>query len=79
MACGCPVAAYRNSSVLEVVDGAGQLVEDGDAEALGHAAASMAADPERWRRAGLERAKSFSWRKAALETIKAYENVYRSA
>ena len=75
MACGCPVAAYRNSSVLEVVDGAGQLVNDGDPEALGQAAASMAADPERWRRAGLERAKSFSWRKAAEETIKAYEAV----
>jgi glycosyltransferase involved in cell wall biosynthesis len=79
MACGCPVAAYRNSSVLEVVDGAGQLVDDGDAEALGRAAASMAADPERWKRAGLERAKSFSWRKTAQETIKAYENVLRNA
>jgi glycosyltransferase involved in cell wall biosynthesis len=75
MACGCPVAAYRNSSVLEVVDGAGQLVDDGDAEALGHAAASLAADPEPWMRAGLERAKSFSWRKAAEQTIKAYEQV----
>jgi glycosyltransferase involved in cell wall biosynthesis len=75
MACGCPVAAYRNSSVLEVVDGAGQLVDDGDAEALGRAAASMAADADRWSRAGLERAKSFSWRKTAQETIKAYEAV----
>jgi glycosyltransferase involved in cell wall biosynthesis len=75
MACGCPVAAYRNSSVLEVVDGAGQLVDDGDAEALGRAAASMAADPDRWSRPGLERAKSFSWRKTAQETIKAYEAV----
>jgi glycosyltransferase involved in cell wall biosynthesis len=79
MACGCPVAAYRNSSVLEVVDVAGQLVDDGDPEALGHAAASMVADPERWRRAGLERSKSFSWRKAAQQTIKAYENVARRA
>jgi glycosyltransferase involved in cell wall biosynthesis len=79
MACGCPVAAYRNSSVVEVVNGAGQLVDDGDAEALGHAAASLAAEPERWRQAGLERAKLFSWRKAAQETIKAYENVVRSA
>jgi glycosyltransferase involved in cell wall biosynthesis len=79
MACGCPVAAYRNSSVLEVVDGAGQLADDGDAEALGRAAASMAADPERWKRAGLERARSFSWRKTAQETIKAYEKVVAHA
>jgi glycosyltransferase involved in cell wall biosynthesis len=77
MACGCPVAAYRNSSVLEVVDGAGQLVQDGDAEALGHAAASMAAAPDPWRRAGLDRAKSFSWRKAVEQTIGAYEAVLR--
>ena len=75
MACGCPVAGFRNSSVLEVVDGAGQLVEDGDAPALGQAAASMAAAPDRWRRAGVERAKSFSWRTAARETIAAYESV----
>jgi glycosyltransferase involved in cell wall biosynthesis len=75
MACGCPVAAFRNSSVPEVVGEAGLLVDDGDAEALGRAAASMAAEPDRWRRAGLERAKAFSWRKAARATIAAYESV----
>ena len=78
MACGCPVAAYRNSSVEEVVDGAGQLVEDGDPGALGHAAADMAAAPDRWRRAGLERAKTFSWRTAERETVAAYESVWRA-
>jgi hypothetical protein len=35
----------------------------------------MCAEPERWRRAGLERAKGFSWRKAARKTIAAYESV----
>ena len=77
MACGCPVAAYRNSSIFEVVDGAGQLVADGDADALGRAAADMAAAPDRWRRGGIERAKGFSWRQAAKETISAYESVLR--
>jgi glycosyltransferase involved in cell wall biosynthesis len=77
MACGCPVAAYRNSSLPEVVDGAGELVADGDADALGRAAAGLSADPERARRAGLERAKAFSWRKTARETIAAYESVHR--
>lgn len=75
MACGCPVAAFRNSSLPEVVGEAGVLVEDGDAEALGRAAAGMIGEAERWRRAGLERAKAFSWRKAARETIAAYESV----
>ena len=75
MACGCPVAAYRNSSVQEVVGGAGDLVEDGDADALGRAAAKLLAEPERARRAGLERAKAFSWRKTARETISIYESL----
>ena len=77
MACGCPVAAYRNSSLPEVMDDAGVLVADGDADALGRAAAELIGAPERTRRAGLERAKAFSWRKAARETVAAYESVMR--
>jgi glycosyltransferase involved in cell wall biosynthesis len=77
MACGCPVAAYRNSSLPEVVAEAGVLVADGDAEALGRAAAELIADPERVRGAGLERAKMFSWRKTAHLTIAAYESLLR--
>jgi len=77
MACGCPVAAYRNSSLPEVVDAAGQLVDDGDAEALGRVAAALCAKPDQARRAGLERARAFSWRKTARQTIEAYESVAR--
>jgi glycosyltransferase involved in cell wall biosynthesis len=73
MACGCPVTAYRNSSLPEVVDEAGELVGDGDAEALGRAAARLCANPQRARAAGLERARGFSWRKTARETISTYE------
>jgi alpha-1,3-rhamnosyl/mannosyltransferase len=73
MACGCPVAAFRNSSVPEVIGDAGVLVDDGDAEGLGRAAAGLIEEPGRWRRAGLERAKAFSWRKTARQTIAAYE------
>lgn len=75
MACGCPVASYHNSSLPEVVGDAGRLVDDGDAEALGKAAAAMASDPEPWRRAGLQRARSFSWAKAARETISVYKSL----
>jgi len=77
MACGCPVAAFRNSSIPEVVDDAGMLVEDGDGEALGDAAAAMIRDPDRWRRAGLQQARKFSWDSTARETISAYESVLR--
>ncbi len=75
MACGCPVAAYRNSSLPEVVGEAGMLVADGDAEALGLAAAGMIGERERWGRAGLGRAKGFSWRKTARQTIAVYESL----
>ena len=77
LACGCPVAAYNNSSLPEVVDGAGELVEDGDADALGRAAAALASKTERPWRAGIERANTFSWRKAARATISAYESLLR--
>ncbi len=77
MACGCPVAAYRNSSLPEVVDKAGDLVDDGDAEALGQAAAKLCANPDRARKAGLERARAFNWRKAARQTIAAYQALLR--
>ena len=77
LACGCPVAAYRNSSLPEVVDGAGELVDDGDADALGRAAARLAAITERPWPPGLERARQFSWRKAARATISAYESLLR--
>jgi len=73
MACGCPVAAFRNSSIPEVVGDAGALVADGDAEALGRAAAKLAQAPDRARRSGFERAKAFGWRRTARQTIAAYE------
>jgi glycosyltransferase involved in cell wall biosynthesis len=79
MACGCPVAAYRNSSLPEVVAAAGELVDDDDAGALGRAAAGLCAKPDRARKAGLERARQFSWRKTARQTIAAYESGVRRA
>ena len=78
MACGCPVVAYRNSSITEVVDQAGVLVEDGDPDALGRAAALIVCEPERaaaLQAAGLRRARDFSWRKAAAATIAAYRGL----
>ena len=77
LACGCPVAAFNNSSLPEVVDGAGELVEDGDADALGAAAARLAAVTDRPWKPGLERVKSFTWRKAARATIAAYKSLTR--
>jgi glycosyltransferase involved in cell wall biosynthesis len=75
MACGCPVVAYRNSSLPEVVGDAGILVANRDAEAMGRAAADLLADPARRRRLvdrGLAQAARFTWKRAAQQTIDAY-------
>ena len=77
MACGCPVVAFRNSSIPEVVGDAGILVADGDAEALGEAVGDVLREPDRWRRAGPARARQFSWDRTARQTIMAYESVLR--
>jgi glycosyltransferase involved in cell wall biosynthesis len=75
MSCGCPVAAFRNSSLPEVVGDAGMLVADGDGEALGRSVAEIIRQPDRWKRAGLERSRMFSWGKTARETISAYQRL----
>jgi len=60
------------------VDEVGMLVEDGDGNALGAAAAAMIGQRERWSRAGLRRARNFSWDKAARETIAVYESLIKA-
>jgi glycosyltransferase involved in cell wall biosynthesis len=75
MACGCPVVSYENSSLPEVAGDAAVLVADGDADAMGAAAAEIVLDPARagaLRKAGLARAGQFTWRKAARATVAAY-------
>ena len=78
MACGCPVVAYRNSSLPEVAGEAAVLVADGDSPALGREAAALVADPARAaarREAGLRRAAGFSWERAARETWAVYSSL----
>jgi glycosyltransferase involved in cell wall biosynthesis len=80
MACGCPVVAYRNSSLAEVAGDAGTLVSDGDAAALGRAAATLVLDPQaaaRARNLGMRQAAKFSWKRAAHSTIATYEEVLK--
>jgi len=81
MACGCPVVTYRNSSLPAVVGKGAMLVDDGDAAALGRAAAAILRNPglaDRLRHAGLARARAFSWRRTARETIRVYEQLLGS-
>lgn len=78
MACGCPVVAYDNSSLPEVVGDAGLLVRDGDARLLGRTAAELASNSERRQELvarGLDRARLFTWERTARETIAVYQRL----
>jgi alpha-1,3-rhamnosyl/mannosyltransferase len=78
MSCGCPVAAYANSSIPEVAGAAAQLVPDGDARSLGEAAARLVSDGALRRKsiaAGLRQAARYSWRKTARATIATYRGL----
>ena len=80
MASGCPVVAYRNSSLPEVVGEAGVLVANGDAVALGRAASEVVLDEGRRSELiakGLAQAARFSWPETARETIQGYEALLR--
>ncbi|MEP7106204.1 MAG: glycosyltransferase family 1 protein [Chloroflexota bacterium] len=78
MACGCPVVAYRNSSLPEVVDRAGVLVDDGDPVALAAAAAAFLLDARlrgMARKAGMRWAARFTWDATARRTAAVYDRL----
>ena len=78
MACGCPVVAYRNSSLPEVMGGAGILVPNLDSDALGRAAVELLSDPARRSalvKVGLRQASQFTWARAARGTIDGYRAI----
>lgn len=78
MACGCPVVTSNTSSLPEVVENAGVLVDPHDSNVLVDAIFKLLTDNalrKELSKRGLERAKMFSWKKTARETWKVYENV----
>jgi len=79
MACGTPVITSNTSSLPEIVNDAGILVNPYNTDELAEAIYTILSD-EHLRRnlivKGLERIKLFSWKKTAEETLKVYEEVY---
>jgi glycosyltransferase involved in cell wall biosynthesis len=78
MAHGTPAAVFDNSSLPEVVGGAGLVIPDGDARAMAEAVGRLLVDPaERGRlaRLGQARAAGLTWERAAEATLA----IYRSA
>jgi glycosyltransferase involved in cell wall biosynthesis len=76
MQCGAPVIAGNRSSLPEVVESAGLLVDPFDERKLAEAIAKMIDDPDyrgELRAKGLARARAFSWTNTARLTLQAYE------
>ena len=78
LACGTPVIASSRSSLPEVVDEGGVLVEPADVEALAEAMEALLVDDvlrvELQQRA-LTQAAKFNWKQTALETLAVYRRV----
>ena len=78
MACGCPVIISNTSSLPEVVDGAGIMVDPYDTEGLAKAMRQVLTDNtlrDEMIRKGPEWAKKFSWEKTAEQTQEVYNEV----
>jgi glycosyltransferase involved in cell wall biosynthesis len=73
MACGCPVACSDAGSLPEVCGDAARYFDPKDTDQMADAVLDVLADPETWRKRGLERAAQFTWER----TAQAHEDVYR--
>jgi len=80
MASGIPVITSNTSSLPEVVDDAGIMVDPLDVEALTEAMFKVLGDKNLQRKLaekGLSRSKEFSWDKTAQKTWQVYEKVFK--
>jgi len=80
MACGRPVIASGNTSMREIVDSAGILVDPYSLEEITYAIENLLSDEDLRNllsQKALVRAKEFSWEKTARETLLLYEDLLR--
>jgi glycosyltransferase involved in cell wall biosynthesis len=78
MASGTPVVAFANSAVTEVVGAGGQLVPDGDVEAMASAVQRILDNPNlaaEWRECGLGHVAPFTWDRSAEIHAEVYRTV----
>jgi glycosyltransferase involved in cell wall biosynthesis len=69
MATGTPVVAAPDAAVREV---GGDAIAYAEPSAFASRLREVLADPDRWSRAGLERARTLSWRRTAEATVAVY-------
>lgn len=81
MACGAPIIASNNSSIIETAKDAAILVEPRSDVQIKKAIELVlnleTDDYQKMVRASLDRARQYSWAKAAKETLKVYEEAAR--
>lgn len=80
MQCGAPVIAGNRTSLPEVVDGAGLLVDPFDTKEIAQALARLIESPDYradLRVKGLARAEAFNWKTTARLTLEAYRRAGR--
>ncbi len=78
MSCGCPVVSSNISSIPEIVNGAGLLIDPLDTEELAVAIYRVISNPklkEELKEKGLKQAKQFSWDNTAQKTLEVYKKV----
>ena len=76
MACGCPVAASRTSSMVEIADGAAVMVDPHSFDAMRDGMLRLLDNNvlrEELRAKGLKRAAQYSWKKTAELTYAGYK------
>jgi glycosyltransferase involved in cell wall biosynthesis len=81
MACGVPVVATNRSSVPEIVQDTGLLVDPHDPEELARAMQAILAAPGRRgeiTEKAMARAQFFSWEKMVREVLEIYREVIES-
>jgi len=81
MACGCPVISSTRGSLGEVVGNAAAIVDPENIDSISSVLGLLAGDAavrERFRQAGLARAKQFDWNRTARETLSLYASVGRN-
>jgi glycosyltransferase involved in cell wall biosynthesis len=80
MACGTPVISSNISSIPEVVRDAGLLINPNNTEEIAEAIKTLLNNTslrEKYRKQGIEQAKTFTWEKSARITLNAYENLLK--
>ena len=78
MSCGCPVVSSNISSIPEIVNGAGLLIDPLDTEELAIAIHRVISNPklrEELKEKGLKQANQFSWDNTAQKTLEVYKEV----